>query len=225
MSATRQRLVLLAAVAIGLVAATVLTLRGGDADSDPERVRGYLGPTPGPARDARSYIESKRRHLDGLARSEPTTQAAALVSLTSYQPAPNVQARAIGLRPTVVFVRFPSSQAEPVLVTTTMAGAVADAANALRKQVEAEIRSLEARVAGAQPTARADIGASIAQRRADLAKIRADCGCVFAFAVEGAGLSKLRELQGKEGVRLVDVPDPLVNDLAGWELAPLVPPG
>ena len=225
MTAFQQRLSLFAAVAIGLIAASVLTLRGGDAGTDADAVRGYLGPTPGPANSAQTYVDTKKRYLAELAGKGPGREAAALVSLTSYQPAPDVQARVLGVKPTVVFVRFPGSQAEPVLIETTMNGAVADAAETLRDEMEAEIRSLEQRIASAQPTARTNLQELLAQRRADVAKIRDDCGCVFAFAVEKTDVTALRELQAKKGIRLVDVPDPLVSELAGWELAPLVPPG
>ncbi len=222
MTEARQRLVLFAAVAIALIAATVLTLRNGDADDD---VRGYLGPTPGPATSSREYVATKDALLARLARGGPEREGAALVSLQRYVSAPAAQSIARGLDPAVVFVRFPSSEAEPIFVETTIAGAVADAASDLRKEVQIEIDALEERATKAQGTERADVDELLAQRRADYAKIDADCGCVFAFAVEGAELSELRELRTRRFVRLVDLPDPLVSDLGGWELAPLVPSG
>ena len=218
-----QRLALLAATAVALVAASVLSLR--TAPDDADRVRGYLGPTPGPARTAQGYVDAKRAHLARAARAEPQREAAALVSFASYQPAPAVQAMVQGMEATVVFVRFPASQAEPILVETTLSGAVADAASDLRKEIEQEIDVLEGRVGRAQGVEREEVTALLGERRTAYAKVNADCGCLYALAVEGAELGKLQELQARPQVRLVDVPDPLVNDLAGWELAPLVPPG
>lgn len=49
------------------------------------------------------------------------------------------------------------------------------------------------------------------------------CGCVYAFVVQRTTLGSLLALQRDEAVRLVDVPDPPVDDLRGWELVPILP--
>jgi hypothetical protein len=46
---------------------------------------------------------------------------------------------------------------------------------------------------------------------------------VFAFVLSGTTLGRLADLQASADVRLVDVPDPVVADLRGWELTPLLP--
>lgn len=216
----RLRFAILGIVGAALIVASVVTLRdGGD---DVAGVRGHLGPTPGPA-TAEDYLSEKRTYLRGIAESEPTVKAAALVSFKSYLPAPGVQ-RIVGrLKTTAAWVRLPSAEAEPVLVETTIAGAVADRAAALRKALDAEIAELEAQAARAQPAAKADLQTVIAEMKADLAKANGDCGCVFALAVEDAEIGDLAKLLDHPTVRIVDVPDPLTDDLKGWELQPFVP--
>lgn len=49
------------------------------------------------------------------------------------------------------------------------------------------------------------------------------CGCVYAFVVQRTTLGSLLALQQDPAVRLVDVPDPPVTDLRGWELIPILP--
>lgn len=216
----RQAFLLLGVVGVALVTATVLTLRGGGTAA-PDAVLGHLGPTPGP--DSSGYVGSKRAYLARIAAADPEATTAALVSLAAYAPAPGVQEIAAGMEPVAVWVRFPGAEAQVVLVETTVAGAVADAAAELRADLEADIEELRSQLGAADEAQRASLEAVIATTEADLARVTAGCGCVFAFSVEGAGLGELQRLYERDDVRLVDVPDPLAADLSGWELQPLVP--
>ncbi len=215
----RFRFVLLAATAIVLVAATVMTLR--DTGADPDEVRGHLGPTPGPSSEG--YIRAKRTYLEGIATTEPAARTAALVSLKGYAPAPGVQDIAGQMEAVAVWVRFPAAEAELVLVETTIAGAVSDAAAAHRDALDAEIEDLTEQLETATAQRKTELGALIAERKTALEKSSADCGCVFAFSVEEAQLGDLLDLLERPAIRHVDVPDPVTNDLSGWELQPIVP--
>jgi hypothetical protein len=212
----RYRFVLLAATAIVLVAATVYTLR----DGDERKLAGKLGPTSG---TSAQYVVTKAGYLDRLALEDPSKQAAALVSLNGYVPASRVQAMTKSLKATVVILRFPAGEQELQFVRTTITDALADRATDLRHELEAEIAALEAQAKDARGEQDEDLVDLIATRRAELAKVKADCACVFAFAVEGASLEQLKDLASKPEVRLVDVPQPLTSDLGGWELGPIVP--
>lgn len=50
-----------------------------------------------------------------------------------------------------------------------------------------------------------------------------DCQCVYAVAVEDSYAGKLRSIQLRPDVRLVDIPDPPAASLRGLELRPLLP--
>jgi hypothetical protein len=217
----RARYVLFGVTAVVLIVATVfeLRVRGG---SDAEDVRGHLGPTPGPA-STQGYVKEKRTYLESLAAREPATKVAALISFKSYVPAPSVQRLVEDMRPTFVWARFPTTEAEPLRVTTTVAGAVADRAATLRKALDAELKDLQAQGEQADAEQKAALVPLVADLTADLAKVGADCGCVFAVSVEDARMRDLEALLSDPAVRIVDVPDPPTNDLGGWELQPFVP--
>lgn len=212
----RFRFVLLGVVGVGLVVATVLTLR----TDGPAGVRGQLGPTP-PASEG--HVRAKRAYLADLVSRDSQTEAAALVSLASFVSAPVAQSMVLGMEPTWVFVRFPAAETEPLPVRTTIAGAVADRASDLRTELMAEVDAISERLAGAEGEERQELVEALAEREAALEELSADCACVFAFAMEAATVGQLAELQALGEVLLVDVPDPVVTELAGWELTPIVP--
>ena len=87
----------------------------------------------------------------------------------------------------------------------------------------AEIADLEDQIGSASGQEREDLEVLITERKDAYTNVTADCACVYAIAVEGAELIELRTLADQRVVRLVDVPDPITESLAGWELAPLVP--
>jgi hypothetical protein len=213
----RDRFLLLAATGIALVAATIYTMRSADGERAPA---GKLGPTEG---SAEAYVKTKSTYLQRVATRAPTTKAAALVSLKTYVPASSVQSMIRSLKATAVIVRFPASEQELQFVRTSVTNALEQRTTDLRRELQAEIDALSDELAAAEGERRAEVDRLLAQRKADLAKVKADCACVFAFAVEGASLEELRRLAGRPEVRLVDVPEPLTSDLAGWELGPLVP--
>lgn len=213
----RFRFVLLVATGVVLVAATIYTLRSDEVERGPA---GKLGPTEG---SAEAYVKTKTTYLERVAKQDPATKAAALVSLKDYVPASRVEAMARSLKATAVIVRFPASEQELQFVRTTVEGALEDRSTDLRRELSADIDALEGELASAEGERRTEIEGLLAERKADLAKVKADCACVFAFAVEGAPISELRRLAAQPEVRLVDVPRPLTSDLAGWELGPIVP--
>jgi hypothetical protein len=215
----RFRFLLLAVTGIALVVATVYTLNSSGGGND---VAGNLGPTPGPSSEG--HIRAQRAYLDRLAAERPSEQAAALVSLEDYVPASKAQAIAESLEATWVFVRFPEAEQEPpYMVPSSMTDVLADRTKDRREDLAAEITALKAQAADATGPQKQDLDELVAQRERELAEIKADCACVFAFAVEGASLRDLRELSQRPGVKLVDVPEPVTTDLGGWELVPIVP--
>lgn len=213
----RFRFVLLAATGVILVAATIYTLRSDDVDRGPA---GKLGPTKG---SADAYVKTKTTYLERVASEDPGSRAAALISLKAYVPASRVQAMARSLKATAVIVRFPASEQELQFVRTTVKGALEDRSVDVRRELSVEIDALEDELSNSTGERRTEIEELLAERRADLAKVKADCACVFAFAVEGAPIEALRQLATQPEVRLVDVPEPLTSDLGGWELGPIVP--
>jgi hypothetical protein len=216
----RFRFLLLAVTGVALVAATVYTL---NVSSGPGDVAGHIGPTPGPSSEG--HIRAQRAYLDQIAALHPTEEAAALVSLEGYVPASKAQAIARSLQATWVFVRFPDAEQEPpFIVPSSMKETMTKRAGDRRKDLEAEVAALKVQATDAAGAQKTDLEDLIAQRQRELGKITPDCACVFAFAIEGASLQQLRDLARRPEVRLVDVPDPVTSDLAGWELAPIVPP-
>jgi hypothetical protein len=214
----RFRFVLLAVTAVILVAATVYSLRSGGGT---EKVAGRLGPTPGPSSEG--HIRAQKAYLNKLASERPDEKAAALVSLDTFVPASKASTIARAMHATAVFVRFPEADAESVLVRTSIEDSIKDRSTDLRREIAAEIDALKAEAAGASGGKKHDLEALVAQRERELAKINADCACVFAFAVEGASIEALSTLAKRPDVRLVDVPQPVTVDLAGWEVQPIVP--
>ncbi|MEX2393552.1 MAG: hypothetical protein WD826_03625 [Actinomycetota bacterium] len=216
----RARFVLFGLTAVALIGVAVWQLNA--VPTDPETiVRGSLGPTPGPSSEG--HVKAKRAYLDRLARSDPGEESAALVSLAKYLSAPSAQSLATGTKPTAVFVRFPASEGEVLLVETTISGAVADRAAQVREEIQAEVDALTEQAAKASGASKTDLDSLVAERKDALAKVKSDCACVYAFAVTDGSITELHEMQQGAEVKLVDVPDPVSNDLRGWELTPIVP--
>lgn len=215
--ATQLRLQTLLAAAVALVAATALTLDGDSAT----RIRGRLGPTPGP--NSLGHIQGKRAYLERVARADPGRRAAALVSFSTFVSAPDAGARIAGMEPTVVFVRFPQGEPEALQMKNTLEETVAAGVKQLSDVVVAEIVSIEAQLDSAQGSERETLQRSLDERRMSLDQLKADCACVYAVGVEDTTLGDLAELQQQSGVELVDVSDPTTADLSGWELRPILP--
>ncbi len=214
---TQLRVQALLAAAVALVAASVLTLDG----EETTRVRGRLGPTPGP--NALGHIEGKRAYLERVASADPDRRAAGLVSFSRFVSAQNARAMVAGMEPTVVFVRFPQGEPEALRLKTTLEEAVAAAVKQLVDVVAAEIVSIEAQLDSAQGSEREALSRSLDDRRKSLDELRADCVCVYAVGVESTTLGELVRLLQRPDVRLVDVPEPTTDDLSGWELRPILP--
>jgi hypothetical protein len=202
----RYRFVVLAVVAAGLVVATVLVMMSGD-----ERgVAGRLGPTPGPNSDG--HVAAKKSYLERVARENPTGEAAALVSLKAMSSASDVSSMLGDAKGTVVFVQFPGNQGEPLAVETSIEEAVAHRAGEIGDALRAEIDATTDEAAKQQ-------------RRDALAAIGPQCKCIFAFATEGSTLRDLDRLAKDARVSLVDVPEPIVSSLEGFQLYPIFPGG
>jgi hypothetical protein len=216
----RYRFVFLAVIAAGLAVGAFLTLRTTDKPSA-DRPAGTLGPTPGP--DSRGYINAKRAYLSRLEREDPQKPAAGLVSFTAFRKTSEIKAAIQGIRPSAVFVKFPSSEVEALQVRGTLEGAIADRATLLKKELTSEIPQLETQLHSATGSARADIQKLIDDQRKAISVVGPECSCVFAVAVETTTVKALGDLQRRLDVRLVDVPDPLSATLRGWRLTPLLP--
>jgi hypothetical protein len=217
-AATQLRVQALLAAAVGLVAATTLTL---DADSAAVRVRGRLGPTPGP--NSLGHVQAKRAYLERIAAADPDRPAAGLVSFSKLVSARDAKGMADGMEVTVVFVRLPQSEPDALHVMDTLSEAVGAGVNELAEVVRAEITSIEAQLRTAQAAEREELNRSLDERREALGSLTADCLCVYAVAVQETTLGALARLQSRAEVALVDVPEPTTDDLAGWELTPLLP--
>jgi hypothetical protein len=217
----RLRFVLLAVTGAILIAASVYTLRSDGTSAPSDEVRGHLGPTPGPSSE--EYIQVKQAYLDAQAATDPQQTTAALVSMRAYADAPGVQDLVSGGTAVAVWVRFPSAEAELVIVETTIAGAVADAASAHRQALDAEVTELTEQAAAATGAQKTELERLASERKAAVTRSGADCLCVFAVSVEDATLEELKVLADRPAIRHVDVPDPLTDDLSGWELQPIVP--
>lgn len=215
--ASQLRLQALLAAAVALVAATTLTL---DSDST-TRLRGRLGPTPGP--NSIGHIQGKKAYLQRVARADPGRRAAGLVSFSKFVSAPDARAKIAAMEPTVVFVRFPQGEPEALQMKNTLEETVAAGVKQLSDVVVAEIVSIEAQLESAEGSEREALQRSLEERRASLDDLKADCPCVYAVGVENTTLGELAELQQKPDVELVDVPEPTTDDLAGWELRPILP--
>ncbi|MEX2537720.1 MAG: hypothetical protein WD646_03600 [Actinomycetota bacterium] len=202
----RYRFIALAVVAAGLIAATVILMLSNEESG----LAGRLGPTPGP--DSQGHIEARRAYLTRIASEDPEQEAAALVSLSALTSARDATSVLGDAAPTAVFVQFPGHQAEALPVETTIESTVGDRADELTAQIQAEIDAITDE-------------AEKEKRRDALASLGPGCACVFAIALEDTTLGDLAEIQELPEVRLVDVPDPVVDSLEGWELTPILPRG
>jgi hypothetical protein len=222
----RQQYTILAVMGFLLVVAAAMSevMRARSASGPAARTpapKGELGPTPGP--DAEGYISEKRAKLDELAAAQPEREAAALVSFSRMVRSVDVTDVLGSMRVDAVFHRFPGADAGASTVVGTVEVVVGQAASELAEAREAEIEDLESRLGAAQGEERMQIEQDIAERRVWLNELRGECFCVYAVAVRGATLAQLAELARHPDVRLVDVPDPPVADLRGWELRPVLP--
>jgi len=219
MNRTAQlRLLALLAVAIGLVAGSVVTQRADDSGIE---IRGRLGPTAGP--NSLGHVRSQHAYLERAARAAPGRPAAGLVSMSRFVDAGEATSLVEGMDATAVFVQFPDNAPEVFLLTKSISETIATRAKELGDAVRAEIVSLEAQLRDTQGPQRELLEGSLSKRREALNVLAPDCACVYAIGVEGTTLGALARLQGHSDVLLVDVPQPAVPDLKGWELNPILP--
>lgn len=219
MNRTAQlRFLALAAAAIGLVAGSVITQRADDGGIE---VRGRLGPTAGP--NSLGHVRSQRAYLERVAQSSPSKPAAGLVSTARFVSAQEAASLVEGMDATAVFVQFPDNGPEVFLLTKSISETLATRAKELGDAVRAEIVSLEVQLRDADGPQRELLEGSLAKRREALGAVGPECACVYAIGVEGTTLGALAQLQQHSDVLLVDVPNPVVADLKGWELNPILP--
>jgi len=208
-----HRFAALAAAAIALVAAVVVTQRNNPAPTISHPL-GKLAPTPGPNSDG--YVAGKRAYLSRLADADPDASASALVSFGRLMRPHDVEQLMTGMRVSVVFAMFPGAPPEAPRVESTIQAAVAKRAVEIAGVTQAEIRSLQAK----HDPASAPL---INDRRRELQQLTPDCACVYAAVVQKTTVGRLASLQRSSLVKLVDVPDPLTDDLSGWQLTPIAP--
>ncbi|HYZ92619.1 MAG TPA: hypothetical protein VFA34_09540 [Actinomycetota bacterium] len=215
---THLRLQALIAAAVALVAATAMTLDAADS----VKLRGTLGPTPGP--DSTGHVEGKRAYLTRIAASDPGRSAAALVSFSKFVSAAEAKSFASGMEVKAVFVRFPGSDPDVFRVTNNAVEREVELGAAeLGDVVRAEITSIEEQLRTAQGAERDSLNRSLEERGRALIALRPECACVYAIVVQETKLSDLARLQQRSEVELVDVPEPTTDDLTGWELRPILP--
>lgn len=215
--ATQLRTLLLAALTIGLVAGATVALR----NSGGVRVEGRLGPTPGP--NSKGHIDAKRAYLERLALLSPERPAAGLVSMAKLVPAARATSFTAGMNVSAVFVAFPQGGPEALPVIRTIEATVGARAKEFAEVIRSEISSLEEQLHDAPPANRAGLQKSLNDRRAALRSVGPACLCVYAVAVERSTLGELERLSKRPEVLLVDVPRPVTDALAGWELTPILP--
>lgn len=224
---SRYRYVLLLGVGIALVAGAVVSERSRRAalegDAQTVRVRGKLGPTPGP--DAEGYITEKRELLARLAADRPSQRAAALVSLSRLLRPAEAASMAPDASIDVVFLRAPAGKPDAVTVEGTLDASLAGWAQRASAALEAEAGQLEGLAATAPAADRQRYLSDASAKRVGAGEVLRGCACIYATALSGTTLRGLARLQESEAVRLVDVPDPPVDDLRGWELTPIFPRG
>lgn len=213
----RYRWAIFGVCAVALIAAAFYAMHARNSSN----VAGVLGPTPGP--NSSGHISAKRAYLERSARSDPSTKAAALISLARTMRPAEARALVPSGKLTAIFVKFPASDPEAIKITTSMDDAMNARANDLRAVVQAEISGLQKELGGATGARRTQIEAQLVQRAQGLASLRGDCACIYALVVENSTLRVLADEQATPGVRLVDVPDPPVASLAGWKLTPILP--
>lgn len=212
------RVLALIAAGVALVAGVVITQRA-DQGID---ILGRLGPTAGP--DSTGHVRAQRAYLEQAAAAAPGRPAAGLVSMARLVTAAEASTLVDGMTPTAVFVRFPDSDPEVFLLTKTITETLETRAGELADAIRSEISGLEAQLRDASGGQRALLETSLTQRRRALEQTRPECACVYALGVEGATLAELAALARRAEVLLVDVPRPVVADLKGWELNPILPP-
>lgn len=211
------RALALIAAAVALVGGLVITQRA-DQGID---ILGRLGPTAGP--DSTGHVRAQRAYLEQAAAAAPRRPAAGLASMARFVTAAEASTLVEAMTPTAVFVRFPDSDPEVFLLTKTITETLATRAAELADAIQGEIASLGAQLRDANGGQRALLEASLAQRRRALEQTRPECACIYALGVEGATLADLAALARRPEVLLVDVPRPVVADLKGWELNPILP--
>jgi hypothetical protein len=208
-----NRFAALVAAAIALVAAVVVSHRSTVGPTIAHPI-GKLAPTPGPNADG--YITAKRAYLSRLAAEGPDAGAAGLVSFARMLTPAEADQVLTGLDVSVAFVVLPGSTPEAPRVDTTILAAVVKREADLVAAEKAEVSALQAKRDPAS-------GPLIADRRAQIAATTPDCACVYAAVVQKSTVGKLAALSRSGLVRLVDVPDPLTDDLSGWQLTPILP--
>jgi len=208
-----HRFAALAAAAIALAAAVLVTQRNNPAPTINHPI-GKLAPTPGPNSDG--YVAGKRAYLSRLADQEPDASASALVSFGRLMRPSEVEQLMTGMPVSVVFAMFPGAPPEAPRVQTTISAAVAKRAAEIAGVTQAEIQALRAK----RDPASAPL---INDRRREFAETTADCACIYAAVVQKTTVGRLASLQRSSLVRLVDMPDPLTDDLSGWQLTPIAP--
>jgi hypothetical protein len=215
----RFRWVIFGVAAVALVAAATYSVSTGS--SPKSKVAGVLGPTSGP--NSSGHITDKRAYLKRAAASDPSASSGALISLSKMVRPAEAQAFATSGKLTAVFVRFPASDPEAIKIT----GSITDAMNARAKEVQdvvrGEISGLDKEAASATGARKKQVQDLIAGRQRGLDALKGDCACIYAVVLEDSTLAKLEALQGRPEVRLVDVPDPPVASLEGWQLTPILP--
>jgi hypothetical protein len=155
--------------------------------------------------------------------SSPSSPAAGLVSLTALARAEDIAALAGDAEVDVVFARFPGEGAEVLRVEGTIPEGVGERAEEIAALREAEAYGLEELAAAAEGAEREELVREAAAKRSAVQTLRSGCACIYAFVAEHTSLARLLDLQRRPEVRLVDVPDPPVDDLSGWELTPILP--
>lgn len=225
----RYRWIVLVVVGLALIGGAILSERsrrtGGQTvetkGGKRVAVRGQLGPTPGP--DAEGYIAQKRAFLESAAKDDPARSAAGLVSLSRLLTAPDASRLAGTATVQLLFVRFPASDPEVLNVDGTIELAMGDRSEKLAGQLETEAAGYEQQAASATGAAKQDLQRLALEKRSAANTIKAGCACVYAMVLAGRTLAELATMQGAADVRLVDVTDPPVADLRGWELRPILP--
>jgi len=154
--------------------------------------------------------------LSRLADADPDAAASALVSFGRLMRPSEVEQLMGGMHVSVVFAMFPGAPPEAPRVVTTIAAAVAKRAVEIAGVTKAEIQALQAR----RDPASAPL---INDRRREVAETTPDCACIYAAVVQKTTVGRLASLQRSSQVRLVDVPEPLTDDLSGWQLTPIAP--
>jgi hypothetical protein len=214
----RYRWIIFGVAAVVLVVAAVYSV---STKSSKNKVAGVLGPTSGP--NSSGHIADKRAYLKRAAASDPSASSGALISLSKMVRPAEAQAFAPSGKLTAVFVRFPASDPEAIKITGAITDAMSARAREVQDVVRGEISGLQKEAASATGARKKQVQDLIAERQRGLGALKGDCACIYAVVLENSTLAKLEALQGRPEVRLVDVPDPPVASLEGWQLTPILP--